>query len=108
MVIVEALPGKVTLNLNDEKDTYMQGPKEIVAQKEGTTVQKPGGKKSVEVNIIGIMIRNKSKMTMITLHEYIRLGYFFHQALSSGYEPTPSQGNMLVHTVHSASSPFMA
>lgn len=34
MLIMEALPGKVTLNLNDEKDTYMQGPKEIVAQKE--------------------------------------------------------------------------
>lgn len=52
MVIVEALPGKVTLNLNDEKDTYMQGPKEIVAQKEGTTVQKPGGKKVLKSTLL--------------------------------------------------------
>lgn len=79
MVIMEALSGKVTLNLNDEMDIYMQEHKEIVAQKEGT---KPGGRKNVEVSIIGIMIRKKSKMTMITLHGYIRFRYFF----SSSFE----------------------
>lgn len=42
---METLLGKVILNLNVEMDTYMQGPKEIEAQKEGMTLQKPGGKK---------------------------------------------------------------
>lgn len=95
MVIIEAPSGKVTLNLNDEMNTYMQKPKKIMTQKEGTAVQKPRGKKKGLAQHYWYhdkLTRNKSKMTMIALHGYVSLGYFFHQALSSGYEPTPSQG----------------
>lgn len=81
MVIMETLLGKVILNLNVEKDTYMQGPKEIKRVSEGgNDTAKSWRQEKVltfEVSITGIMIRDKSKMTMITLHEYKRFRFLF-------------------------------
>lgn len=54
------------------------------------------------------LTKSKSKMIMIALHGYIN-AWYFSSSLEFWLWTYSSQGNiMLVHTVHFASSPFMA